>query len=91
MPEDLWGLQQPTKQRLAKRIRLKMPDVIIFDEVLKIFRAVVERDKLVVISKEAARDVRRTALPVVASAEQGDTRGRSGQGYLSSLLEAVRR
>lgn len=63
-------LGEPTsgnKDRLTKRIRLKLPDVVVFDDVLKIFRAVVERDKLEVITKDAAREVRKAAAAIASN------------------------
>jgi hypothetical protein len=56
-----------TKDMLAKRIRLKLPDVVIFDDVLKIFRAVAERGKLEILSKEAACEVRKAAAAITSN------------------------
>jgi hypothetical protein len=56
-----------TKESLTKRIKLKLPDVVVFDDVLKIFRAVAEREKLEIISKEAAREVRKAASAITSN------------------------
>jgi hypothetical protein len=55
----LWEPTSGTKERLAKRISLNMPVVLIFNDVLKIFAAVVERDKLEVIARDASSPRRR--------------------------------
>jgi hypothetical protein len=50
-----------TKAELAKRIKAKAPDVIIFDDILGLFRAMVERDGLEVLKADAMAEVRAAA------------------------------
>jgi PDDEXK-like uncharacterized protein DUF3799 len=53
-----------TKAELAKRIRAKTPDVIIFDDILGLFRAMVERDGLEVLKVDAMAEVRAAAANI---------------------------
>src|SRR5581483_12012006 len=50
---DLGEPVSGTKAELAKRIRAKAPDVIVFDDILALFRAMVERDGLEVLRVDA--------------------------------------
>jgi hypothetical protein len=56
-----------TKHALSKRIKIKLPDVVVFEDVLAIFKAVVERDKLEVITKDTAREVRKAAAAITSN------------------------
>jgi PDDEXK-like domain of unknown function (DUF3799) len=52
---------------LAKRIRLKVPDAVIFDDILRIHQAVVERHKLEVLTQDAAHEVRKAAAAITCN------------------------
>jgi PDDEXK-like domain of unknown function (DUF3799)/SAP domain len=65
-----------TKAELAKRIKAKDGNAIIFDDVLSLFRVMVERDGLEVLKPDAMREVRQAAAsitlnPHLARAFQG--------------------
>ena len=65
-----------TKAELAKRIKAKDPNVIIFEDVLALFRSMVERDGLEVLKPDAMREVRQASAsislnPHLARAFQG--------------------
>jgi PDDEXK-like domain of unknown function (DUF3799)/SAP domain len=65
-----------TKAELAKRIKAKDGNAIIFDDVLSLFRSMVERDGLEVLKPDAMREVRQAAAsitlnPHLARAFQG--------------------
>jgi len=73
---DLGEPVSGTKAELAKRIRAKAPDVIVFDDILALFRAMVERDGLEVLKADAMAEVRAAAAnirlnPHLARAFQG--------------------
>src|SRR5438477_222896 len=50
-----------TKAEVAKRVKAKAPDVIVFDDILGLFRAMVERDGLEVLKADAMAEVRAAA------------------------------
>jgi hypothetical protein len=54
-----------TKAELAKRIKGKAPDVIIFDEILATFRAMAERDGLEILSRDTMREVKDAAATII--------------------------
>jgi PDDEXK-like domain of unknown function (DUF3799)/SAP domain len=65
-----------TKAELAKRIKAKDPQAIIFDDILATFRVMVERDNLEVLKPDAMHEVRQAAAsislnPHLARAFQG--------------------
>jgi hypothetical protein len=69
--EDLKGkcreLGEPVsgaKAELARRIKAKAPDVIVFDDILGLFRAMVERDGLEVLKPDAMAEVRAAAVNI---------------------------
>ncbi len=73
---DLGEPVSGTKAELAKRIKAKAPNAIIFDDILGLFRAMVERDGLEVLKPDAMREVRAAAAsitlnPHLARAFQG--------------------
>jgi hypothetical protein len=49
------------KAELAKRIKAKAPEVIIFDEIVAAFRAMAERDGVEILSADAMREVKQAA------------------------------
>jgi PDDEXK-like uncharacterized protein DUF3799 len=53
-----------TKAELAKRIKAKTSDVIIWDDILALFRAMVDRDGLEVLKPDAMREVRQDAATI---------------------------
>lgn len=53
-----------TKAELAKRVKAKDAKVIVFDDVLATFRAMVERDGLEVLKPDAMREVREAAASI---------------------------
>src|SRR5262249_20567053 len=53
-----------TKADLAKRIKAKDPQAIIFDDILASFRVMVERDSLEVLKPDAMREVRQAAASI---------------------------
>lgn len=53
-----------TKAELSKRIKAKDRDVIVFDDILGLFRAMVERDGLEVLKAEAMAEVRAAAANI---------------------------
>jgi hypothetical protein len=69
--EDLKGkcrdLGEPvsgTKAELAKRIKTKDTNVIIFDDILAAFRVMAERDALEILKPDAMREVRQAAASI---------------------------
>jgi hypothetical protein len=65
-----------TKAELAKRIKAKDSNIIVFDEVLATFRAMAERDGLEILKPDVMREVRQAAAsitlnPHLARAFQG--------------------
>jgi PDDEXK-like domain of unknown function (DUF3799)/SAP domain len=73
---DLGEPVSGTKAELAKRIKAKDGNVIIFDDILALFRSMVERDALEVLKPDAMREVRQAAAsitlnPHLACAFQG--------------------
>ena len=61
---DLGEPVSGTKAELAKRIKAKAPDVILFDDVLGLFRTVVERDGLEVLKADVMAEVRAAATNI---------------------------
>jgi hypothetical protein len=53
-----------SKAELAKRIKAKAPDVIIFDDILGLFRAMVDRDGFEVLKPDAMAEVRAAAANI---------------------------
>jgi PDDEXK-like uncharacterized protein DUF3799/SAP domain-containing protein len=73
---DLGEPVSGTKAELAKRIKAKDTHVIIFEDILALFRSMVERDGLEVLKPDAMREVRQAAAsitlnPHLARAFQG--------------------
>jgi hypothetical protein len=56
-----------TKAELAKRIKAKDPNVIIWDDVFSIFKAVAERDELEVLKPDAMQEVRQAAATITVN------------------------
>jgi hypothetical protein len=64
---DLGEPVSGTKAELAKRIKAKDAKVIIFDDILALFRAMVERDGLEVLKPDAMREVRQDAATITVN------------------------
>jgi hypothetical protein len=56
-----------TKAELAKRIKVKDPKAIIFDDILATFRVMAERDGLEVLKADAMREVRQSAATITVN------------------------
>jgi hypothetical protein len=61
---DLGEPVSGTKAELAKRIKAKAHDAIIFDDILALFRAMVDRDGLEVLKADAMAEVRAAAANI---------------------------
>jgi PDDEXK-like domain of unknown function (DUF3799) len=64
---DLCEAVSGTKAELAKRIKAKDANVIIWDDVFSIFKAVAERDDLEVLKPDAMQEVRQAAATITVN------------------------
>jgi len=62
---DLGEPVSGTKAELSKRIKAKDAEAIIFEDILGLFRSMVERDGLEVLKPDAMREVRQAASPSI--------------------------